>query len=116
MTERRMRESKSRPTKSQGPAEPLPLDEVIARYTDKWILLRITAYDEQHVPSEGHVVAHGSRGRVGRVFSELAANPEKWDPPYYIFSAYPRIRTGEGFRAAIDEIARQVDSGARKLW
>jgi hypothetical protein len=111
-----MPRSKSRSSQSQVPAEPLSLEEVIARYIDKWVLLRITGWDEHHIPSEGHVIAHGSRGRVGKVLAELAATPEKWDPPYYIFCAYPRIYTGEGARAAIAEIAKQVDAGARRLW
>jgi hypothetical protein len=95
--------------------EPVSIEEVNARYGGQWVLLKITAFDENHLPSHGHVVAHGSEKRVGKVLDGLASTPERWEPPYYFFCAYPRIRSGEALRAAIAEAAKQGDIGAGRL-
>ena len=96
--------------------EPLSVEDVVTQYRDQWVLLRITDYDEDHWPSEGHVVAHGSEKRVHKIFAALASTPGAWDPPYYLFCAFPRGRTGDDLRAAIAAAAKLEDLGGRTPW
>lgn len=72
----------------------LSIDEVIELYRDKWVLLRVTEFDERRQPVAGQVVAVSKteRGVCGRM-AKLDAEVGGWAPgSYYIFNAFPRIR------------------------
>ena len=99
---------------AEAVAGDLSFDEVIRCHLGQWVLLRVTAFDDSHIPSRGEVVAHGPEKRVRKVLESLGG--DRWNPPYYIFCAYPRVRSGEALRAAIAEAARQGDAGARRPW
>jgi hypothetical protein len=94
----------------------LSLDEVTARYPGDWILLRVTACDEDGIPSAGHVVGRwadtpANDRRIARALSEVLEPAGEPDEQYYRFQAYPRIRTGEAMRKALAEAAEDASEG-----
>ena len=87
-----------------GPA--LSLDEVIARYPGDWILLQVTSHDEDRIPSAGHIVGRwadtpANDRRISLALSAVLEAAGEPDEQYYLFQAYPRIRTGEAMRQAL---------------
>lgn len=86
--------------------EILSLDEVVARHTDRWVLLRVTSFDEHHQPAAGQVVAVADSDRVvWQTLTKLdAKNGGRAPGSYYVFNAFPRITTGDGWRNVIERI------------
>lgn len=109
-----MHESERRPIRSQLPAEALSVDQVTTRYAGKWVLLRVTSFDEDRLPAHGYVVAYGPEKRMHTALQHLLSKGR--EGPYYFFCAYPRLRTGQELRQALAEAAEQGDLGARGPW
>jgi len=112
--------------KHTSPAGPLPetlsrevsFDEAIALYYGEWVLMKITEFDEHHVPVKGFVIAHSPKR--GDVSVALAAEPPRVEgspyQPYYAFNAFPRVHIGETFDQAVERFAAQraaVEQGRR---
>lgn len=93
----------------------LPLDEVIRRYDGRWVLLKVAGFDEDHVPSSGHVIAHGTNKHIHAVMRTIISESGGLTDPYYLFAAYPRIRSGAGLQAALEVAAKEGDARARRL-
>ena len=87
------------------------VDEATAAYPREWILMQITGEDENKHPSHGHVIAHGfDEELITSKLVERARTPcDEPGGPYYIFAAYPRVRTGEELRRAIEGLSRDDD-------
>ena len=116
-----MTQSKTRKTRAGGAtaasrkklpfdpdAPPVSVDEVIQTYPGEWILLKITDYDESKWPSHGHVVAHSkSHARVWRRLAEVVSRYGWADLPYYVFSAYPHLKTGDEVRQALKNLQEE---------
>jgi hypothetical protein len=85
---------------------PSSLDEIIATYAGEWVLLRVTAFDEDRFPTHGHVLAHGSSQKrvVHKLVKFAGEDREDSGAEYYLFSAFPRARPGEEVRQALREI------------
>ena len=89
------------------------IDQAGDDYPDEWVLFRITAFDEKHVPSHGHVLAHSPSDDVlCQTLVSLASQSEKMDAQYYIFYEGQLIHSGEEMRRAIMEAAEQGAEGA----
>lgn len=107
-----------RTKKQPATDEILSYPEVVERYRDQWILMEVTGWGEHHDPI-GRVLAHSSRrGYVDRVFMKLP-RPSELPPDapkkvYYVFQAYPRIRTLEGMREVLARLAEEEDNRARR--
>lgn len=98
--------------------------DAIDRFRDEWVLMKVTEKDEHHWPTKGYVLAH-SRDET-EVTTALAAEPmpearppDEQTPPYYVFNAYPRLRSGPEYVAAVgqfvtDFITRKAADDARK--
>ena len=88
----------------------MTFDETVESFADEWILMLVTDFDEDHIPARGRVLAHSrSRTQISKV---LARQPrpsqvpvEAGNGPYYIFVAYPRIRSGEELRQVLERAA-----------
>jgi hypothetical protein len=103
---------------AEAEPESMSVDEVIARYPGQWILMRVTAHDEDKWPSHGQVLAHDmSYRKVGKAWLEIIAASGLGDPerPYYIFRAERLLRTGEELRRALEE-RRQREDGDAIVW
>ena len=98
------------PGASPAVKSPLSMAEVIERYPREWILMRVTAFDEQQWPSHGHVLAH-SPARAA-ITARLAEEPIPAvlspDQPCYVFKANLRARSGPEFDAAMDTLVEQI--------
>lgn len=116
--------SRAKKEPSDGEAMPEPsrsIDDVIATFKDEWILLRITALDENHAPAQGQVLAHSpSRKAISR---RLAKEPKPSElppgaarPSYYIFHAHQRIRTREGLTEVLERFNREESDKIRWPW
>ncbi|HTE84387.1 MAG TPA: hypothetical protein VK821_06625 [Dehalococcoidia bacterium] len=85
----------------------LTLEETEERFRGDWVLMKVSAYDEFHEPSRGIILAHyKSRKRISAALA-LEPRPSQLPPgaarpEYYIFKAMRRIRTGEEWRAVIE--------------
>jgi hypothetical protein len=89
-------------------SEPLSMDQVNARYPGEWVLLLVTALDEHHEASHGHVLCHSSlRREISRIVRRTHAADS--DALLYIFVAGPRIRSGEDARKLLAQIADKWD-------
>ena len=108
-----MQDSRTPPSPGRG-FETYSLDRVNAEYAGQWILLKVRSFDETHTPSHGYVLAHGSEKRVRQALAALLADRNKAKGPYYLFSAYPRVRSGSALQAAINDAATQGDTGAKR--
>jgi hypothetical protein len=94
---------------------PVSMSDIIATYPDEWILLRVTAYDEDQIPSEGYVVGHwpatkASDRQISRVLEQVLSTPNKPEMSYYLFQACDRVRTGDELRRVL--AAAAADEGA----
>ncbi|HEY7062689.1 MAG TPA: hypothetical protein VII06_14510 [Chloroflexota bacterium] len=92
------------------------MDEVIARYPGDWVLLQVTGHDEDGIPSEGRVVRHwpdtrANDSRISRALSDILEAEAPAENRYYLFQAYPRIRSGEAFREALAQVAEDFSEG-----
>src|SRR3954454_5196534 len=108
----------SAPTQpEQSAGEILSLDEIADLYPEERILLRITAYDEDKIPSHGEVIGHWPYVRASeRLVSDAVTRALKeTDDQYYLFQAVHYIRTGEEMRRALDELSRS-DEVPRGRW
>lgn len=101
----------------RGPKEDPPvlsLDEIIELPRDKWVLMKVTEVDEWHEPVAGRVVASGSERTVWRKFEKLhAQGGGRLDGSYYLFNAFPRIRSGEAWGEILSAAA---DKGPPHGW
>jgi hypothetical protein len=108
----------------QSAGELMSVDEAIERFRDEWVLMRVIEYDEHHWPAKGYVLAH-SRDEA-QVTAALAGESSPAAPssgertePYYVFNAYPRVRSGPDYVAAAsrfvaDFITQKAAYDARK--
>lgn len=104
------RRAASRP----APAQPISVDEAHRQYEGEWAIMKVTAVDEQQLPSRGEIVAHSpSHAAIWKKFTKLVPQSEPADSLYYLFSAAPRIRTGEELRQALEEAAER---GVVRAW
>jgi hypothetical protein len=72
----------------------MSVDEVVARYDDEWILLRITEWDQDGWPSHGEVLAHSSdHDYIWDVTGKRPPDKASGEQ-HYIFQAHPTVRTG----------------------
>jgi hypothetical protein len=115
---------RTRPPKAAGPpsgayvvadtgdqtTEGCSIDEMIARYPGEWIVMRVTEYDERHLPARGALIAHtSSRREAQRIWGDEIPRSKPGDGRLYLFDAYPRITTGEELRKSLAELAAQPD-------
>lgn len=136
-----------RPRAARTPAEPpveRTVDETIALYRGQWILMKVTGFYQDGWPERGWILAHSLRR--GDISKALAKEPPRSDRPpdapygpYYIFRAFPRIRSGfvpersqsnrapkrsrsgervvsEGVRAASFYLQFSLDDPKRERW
>ena len=97
----------------ERPPDILSMDEVCERYPGQWVIVRVTAWDEQAgIPSAGQVVAHGDDKKVKETLKALPS-PDNPDRPYYLFLASPRVRSPEDWRGVI---ARAAEQGNVSAW
>lgn len=84
------------------------VDEVAELHHGEWILLQITKRDQHHQPSRG-IVVHTGPTRRSIQPTVLAKLEEGKDTgtAYYVFKGYKRVRWGQGWADALDELVRQ---------
>jgi hypothetical protein len=94
-----------------GPrAEICSVDEVIERYPGEWIVMRITEYDERHLPARGVLIAHSpSRRTAQRIWGEELSRTEPGNGVLSLFDACRRITTGEELSASLAELIAGPD-------
>src|SRR5437868_1480758 len=91
-------------------AQPISIDEAIARYPGEWIVLQVTGYDQNHIISHGIVLAHtSSYDEAQKIMFSLPFPPPPPGGPYYIREGYPQIRTGAELRQALKELAENPE-------
>lgn len=92
------------------------MDDAIGLHSGEWLLMKVTGFDEDGLPSRGQIIAHSkSHARVCNELIKIGAGGESGDR-FYLFQAYPRIRTGEELRRAIAEAWRTGAAGAWRTW
>jgi hypothetical protein len=90
------------------------IDEVIARYPGQWIVMRVTEYDERHLPARGVLIAHArSRRAAARIWGDEIPRTKPGEGVLSLFDAYPRITTGEEARRSLAELRDQGDPPGR---
>ncbi len=88
------------------------MEQVIERYRGQWILMRVTAHDEDKWPSHGYVLAHDrSHKKLCQRWREVieAEGPGDPDRPHYVFAADRLLRTGEDLHHALDALRERDD-------
>jgi hypothetical protein len=87
----------------------MTMDEVIATWQDEWVLMRVLAFDLDRWPYYGEIIAHSPDRRS---ISDALAGEPRWSPPgstpYYIFNAFPRVRSGPEYEAAVAKLVEQI--------
>ena len=92
--------------------QPISVDRTIELYRGEWILMKVTEFDADRIPSCGFVLLH-SHDRA-EISERLATEPprsnvpdKRGSGPYYIYCANPRSRSGpEVNRAGIQLVRR----------
>ena len=92
------------PNLAAAPGAPLARADIIARYEGEWLLVRVTAHDEDHWPAKSRVLVHAPRQED--IVRALAAR----GPLAEGSSAVPFLPL-YSFRA-IPDVASDVDSDA----
>lgn len=79
-------------------APQLTVEQTIALHRGEWILMKVSAFDQEGWPERGYLLAHSPRR--GDISRALRREPQREDraedapyEPYYIFRAFPRTRT-----------------------
>ena len=96
-------------------AEILTLDEILARYSGLWVVMRITAFDEHYWPAAGEVVGVAKSGRgASNRFRRLYDSPEdRARGPYYVFSTATLAPSTMTWREALENANR---TGLPRAW
>ncbi|HEY7036109.1 MAG TPA: hypothetical protein VH482_32550 [Thermomicrobiales bacterium] len=94
----------------------MTIDEAIARFQGEWVLMKVTAVDEHHWPSQGYVIVHSSEEQdlVEAIKRERREHDLPSDTPrlpYYSFRAYPQVTTGPSFDTALRQFAADLEVG-----
>ena len=91
----------------------LTVDEVTEIYRDEWILMKVSAFDERNFPWKGCILAHSPRR--GDITAALSKEPPRTKRPpdarnqlYYVFRAFPRIRSGPEYERGMGELFAQL--------
>ena len=115
LPERRLREPKVlREPPPPGGGEIVAIDDVENRYVDEWVIMRITAYNEDRWPSEGYLIAHHpTEDGCWDMFNEAVAAGEPRLAPHYIFVAGPTVRTGAEMLAAMAQLEAEQPAARR---
>ncbi len=110
---------------SAAPAETTPrilsLDEIADLYPGETILLRVTAWDEDKIPSHGEVAGHWPPGKksdrlVSKAFSNALREARRTHDHYFLFQAAHYIRSGEEMRKALEELSRSEELPRGRWW
>src|SRR5262249_50521995 len=90
----------------------MSVNEAIARFRGEWVLLKVTEYDEDYWPSRGYMIAHSpDRDAISEAIplrSQEPTMPDAPRQPYYVFLAYPRVRSGPEHRAAMAQFTSDL--------
>lgn len=87
-----MDEPKKRQLPAATTSDTLSIDEIEDRYHGKWVLMEVTSLDEDHSPSAGRVLAHGTRKPVHEKLARLLATGERPPLPYRLWPAGAFVR------------------------
>ncbi len=98
-------------------ASSISVDEAMNLYTGKWILMKVTAFDQDHLPSHGEIISHGpSHSRIWKRLTKLISDSGKSSTPYYVFQACLKARTGIELQAVLEETRRTGAAAAWRRW
>jgi hypothetical protein len=100
----------------QAMPQPMTVDEVGERYTNKWVLMEVTECDEYDTPVAGIVLAIGKReADIQDATMKALREPNLQSKGYFTWRAYRRVPPGPEGSAIIQEtILRSVRRGIRK--
>jgi len=104
---------RSHSSRSDPLTEPLSLERIDVVYKGRWVLVKVTAFNELHTPIKGQVVAAGTRKKIQKLLMGMAATGQPPDAPYYYFAAGAFIRPGtEAMRQLMQQSPPQGLPGA----
>lgn len=97
------------------------MEEVGQCFEGECVLMRVTDFDDDHVPARGHVLTHSrSRAQISKAFARQPRPSEEGSEAgrisYYIFVAYPRIEPVEAFRQVLARVAADPTLDVRVPW
>jgi len=100
----------------QSTPQPMTVDEVGERYTNKWILMEVTECDERDAPTAGIVLAIGRKeADIQEATMKALREPNLRSKGYYTFRAYRRVPPeSEGFAMIQETILRSARRGIRR--
>lgn len=85
----------------------LAVDEIRRQYEGEWVLLQVTAFDENHDPARGKILCHSPDPEE----VHGAVRPPRFQPrPLYIFFAEPRIPLGPEYAKAMEEFGARLNA------
>ena len=88
-----------------GGGEIISYDEANARYLDEFVIMRVTAREDDGWPAAGYVIAHDmSEERCWEQFDAALAAGEPREAKHHLFVAAPKLRTGAEMLAAMEQI------------
>ncbi|MGH2584822.1 MAG: hypothetical protein ACRDJE_07915 [Dehalococcoidia bacterium] len=92
------------------------VDEVAALHHGEWILLQVTERDDHHQPLRGIVFATGpTRRSIQPTAMAKLKESKQTGAEYYVFTGYRRLKSGQEWADALDEIVRQgMQRGRRR--
>lgn len=100
-----------------APAPHMSFDEACAHFDGEWVVMQVTAFDQDRWPSYGYVIAHDrSHGKVYKRLEKAYFGPREPDTCFYVFHAAPYCRTGDEVREALERAWQEGDQGAWRRW
>ena len=110
-----MREQETARTPNSGGSkeEIISVDEAVDRYLGDWVIMPVTRFDDDHIPSDGRIIGHWPPGEesdriITKTLRELLRSPAKPGNPYYLFSARPTVRPDPEIKEAAKEMAARI--------
>lgn len=96
---------------------PVSIKEVTALHPGEWVLMKVTDFDQNKLPSRGHIIAHWTayNRNISVSLSKMLSSKEP-GARYYLFSAHDYARSGAELRKALDGAAREGAVGAWRRW
>jgi hypothetical protein len=82
----------------------LTADEIIGRHPGKWVLMRVTKYDEDAWPERGDLLEVApTQEEILDAFARWVPTVQEQGGPLYTFIAEPLISSGPEYTAAVAE-------------
>ena len=89
----------------------LSRDDAINAFAGEWVIMKVAERDSSGWPSYGQILAHSpERANITAVLAqEPPRSGQASDATYYVFRAYPRVRSDSDYDQRLEQLAHDMN-------